>query len=263
MTDPADDTPLDRAVRAMAAAPEDDAARLRFHERLADAELFLLLAEEADGDHIAPQIFDTEEGRFLAAFDREDRLSAFAGGIAPYAALPGRGLAAMLAGQGIGLVLNPGTDSETLVSAEALDWLVSALAPRPDRTEARPRALHPPASLPAALVSALDAKLALLAGRAEAAWLAEAEHATGHRTPLLVFVAAAPDSEPALAQAVAEALRFSGLDEATLDVAFLAAGDPLTGALARVGLRYDLPQPPAPAVRRPPGSDPDAPPILR
>lgn len=56
MTDPADDTPLDRAVRAMAAAPEDDAARLRFHERLADAELFLLLAEEADGDHIAPQI---------------------------------------------------------------------------------------------------------------------------------------------------------------------------------------------------------------
>lgn len=263
MTDPADDTPLDRAVRAMAAAPEDDAARLRFHERLADAELFLLLAEEADGDHIAPQIFDTEEGRFLAAFDREDRLAAFAGGIAPYAALPGRGLAAMLAGQGIGLVLNPGTDAETLVAAEALDWLVSALAPRPDRTEARPRALHPPAALPAALLSALDAKLALLAGRAEAAWLAEAEHEAGHRTPLLVFVAAAPDSEPALAQAVAEALRFSGLDEATLDVAFLAAGDPLTGALARVGLRYDLPQPPAPAVRRPPGSDPDAPPILR
>ncbi len=263
MTDPADDTPLDRAVQAMAAAPEDDAARLRFHERLADAELFLLLAEEADGDHIAPQIFDTEDGRFLAAFDREDRLAAFAGGIAPYAALPGRGLAAMLAGQGVGVALNPGSPAETLVAAEALDWLVGALAPRPDRTEARPRALHPPASLPAALVSALDAKLALLAGRAEAAWLAEAEHEAGRRMPLLVFVAAPPEAEPALAQAVAEALRFSGLDEATLDVAFLAAGDPLTAALARVGLRYDLPQPPAPAVRRPPGGDPDAPPILR
>jgi hypothetical protein len=267
MTDPADETPLDRAVLAMEAAPEDDAARLRFHERLADAELFLLLAEDADGDHIAPQIFDTEDGRFLAAFDREDRLAAFAGGIAPYAALPGRGLAAMLAGQGIGLVLNPGTGAETLVAAEALDWLVGALAPRPDRTEARPRALHPPASLPAALVSALDAKLALLAGRAEAAWLAEAEHDTGtgdsHRTPLLVFVAAAPEAEPALAQAVAEALRFSGLDEGTLDIAFLPAGDPLTAVLARVGLRYDLPQPPAPALRRPPGSDPDAPPIQR
>ena len=258
-----DETPLDRAFRAMDAAPDDDAARLRFHERLADAELFLLLDEEAAGDDIVPRLFDTDEGRFLAAFDREDRLAGFAGGIAPYAALPGRALAAMLAGQGIGVALNPGAASETLIAPAALDWLVGALAPRPEATEARPRALHPPAALPEVLLSALDAKLALLAGQAEAAWLAEAEHDGGTRTPLLVFVAARPGAEPALAQAVAEALRFSGLDEATLDIAFLAAGDPLTGPLGRVGLRYDLPQPPAPTPRRPPGSDPDAPPILR
>ncbi len=35
-------TPLDRAHAAMEAMPQDDAARLRFFERLADVELFLL-----------------------------------------------------------------------------------------------------------------------------------------------------------------------------------------------------------------------------
>ena len=36
-------TPLDTAHDAMQAAPEDDRARLRFYERLADSELFLML----------------------------------------------------------------------------------------------------------------------------------------------------------------------------------------------------------------------------
>ena len=37
------ETPLDLAFAAMQAAPDEDAPRLRFYERLADAELFLLL----------------------------------------------------------------------------------------------------------------------------------------------------------------------------------------------------------------------------
>ena len=45
-------TPLDTVHAAMEAAPQDDAARLRFYERLADSELFLLLTEEAQGDNI-------------------------------------------------------------------------------------------------------------------------------------------------------------------------------------------------------------------
>ena len=40
------DTPLDLAHAATEAAPQDDAARLRFYERLADGELFLLLEAE-------------------------------------------------------------------------------------------------------------------------------------------------------------------------------------------------------------------------
>jgi len=43
-----DETPLDTAHAAMMAAPENDAARLRFYERMADAELYLLL-EAAPG----------------------------------------------------------------------------------------------------------------------------------------------------------------------------------------------------------------------
>ena len=40
-------TDLDQAHAAMETAPEDDTARLRFYERLADTELFMLLGAEA------------------------------------------------------------------------------------------------------------------------------------------------------------------------------------------------------------------------
>ena len=43
-------TPLDSAHAAMQAAPDDDTARLRFYERLADGELFVLLSQEAADD---------------------------------------------------------------------------------------------------------------------------------------------------------------------------------------------------------------------
>ena len=49
-----DQTPLDTAHTAMDATPDDDAARLRFFERLADSELFLLLQGEATGDSLSP-----------------------------------------------------------------------------------------------------------------------------------------------------------------------------------------------------------------
>ena len=108
-------TRLDAAHAAMEAAPDDGAARLRFYERLADGELFLMLAEEAQGENLSPEVFDLSDGRFVLAFDREERLADFAEGSAPYAVLSGRGLAAMLAGQGIGLAVNPGALSSILI----------------------------------------------------------------------------------------------------------------------------------------------------
>ncbi len=118
-------TDLDLAHAAMDAAPDDDIARLRFYERLADTELFLLLGAEAQGDQITPELFEIEDQRFALVFDREERLSEFTGRSAPYAACRAAALAQMLAGQGIGLALNlEVAPSAMLIPAEAVDWLV-------------------------------------------------------------------------------------------------------------------------------------------
>lgn len=259
-------TLLDEAHSAMEAAPQDDAPRLRFYERLADGELFLLLEAEAEGEVLAPRVFDLEDGPVVLAFDSEDRLAEFAGAIVPYAALPGRVIAAQLAGQGVGLGLNLGVaPSSILIPAEALAWLAATLHHAPQQVEARPEAFHAPAGLPQALVPALEAKLALASGLAEAALLAGVTYAGGRRGHMLAFLDATPGAEAALARAAGEALTFSGIEAGEIDVAFLSASDAAVAAMARVALRFDppAPEPAEPAPPRAPGSDPDRPPILR
>lgn len=265
--DPAS-TAIDRAHAAMAAAPEDLAARMGFHASIADTELFLMLEHEAQGDSLSPQVFPLESGPVVLAFDTEARLAGFAGAPVPYAALPGRLLARMLAGQGLGLGLNLDVaPSSVLLPAEAMDWLAGMLDETPREMTARPQELTPPTALPEVLLPALDARLARAAGLAQAAWLCGVRYREGGRGHLLAFVGAVPEAERALARAVGEALAFSGLEAAALDVAFLADEDALVPRLARVGLRFDLPAPeavPTPAPERPaPGMDPDRPPRLR
>lgn len=239
MSDP---TPLDLANAAMEGAPEDDALRLRFFERLADAELFVLLDGEPVGDTVTPRLFPVEGTTFVLAFDRAERLSAFADGPAPYAAMSGRVLAEMLAAEGLGLGLNlEVAPSAQLLEPGAIAWLNETLGQTPVETEARPAEVAPPGNLPRALLSALDTKLALAQGLAHSAWLAEVTYEGGTRTHLLAFVDALPDAQPSLARAVSEALTFSGIEAGTLDVAFFQASDPLCAALARHGLRFDIP----------------------
>lgn len=259
-------TPLDAAHAAMAAAPRDDAARLAFYGLLAGTELFVMLDSDDPGDSVTPALFQVEEGRYLLAFDLEERLSAFAGRVAPYAALPGRGLVQMIAGQGIGIAFNADLPSAVLIPPDAVDWLAETLTAAPERTEARPLAFHPPENLPPALLAALDARLAASAGLARHAHLAGVTWDSGARGHVLVIEDALPAARAALAAAVQEALVFSGVEFGWLDVTFLAAGDPALAALAGTALRLDLPQPPfrpetaAPAA---PGMDPDRPPRLR
>lgn len=257
------ETPLDAAHRAMEAAPGDDAARLRFHERVMDAELFVLLEEEAEDDRIRPRVFEVEDGPLVLAFDRDDRLAAFLDAPAPYAALAGRRLAALLAGRGIGIVLNAGASSEAMLTAAAIDWLAAdGASATPDA--ALPREVAPPNAAAPELVAALAAKLAAMTGMLGPAWLATLRLADGTER-LALAVADAPEAaRPAIAEAIAEALRFSGLDGAGLDVTFLEADAPARAAFDRVGLRFDPPPPPAPPdPPRAPGSDPDRPPRLR
>lgn len=260
-----DVTALDTAHAAMEAALEDDAARLRFFERLADSELFLMLTEEARDENISPELFDVADGRFVLAFDREERLARFTGRPVPYVALSGRVLSSMLSGQGIGLGLNlEVAPSSMLIPAEALGWLADTLQHGPEEVQQSLAEFSPPSGLPDILLTALDAKLATAAGLAAAAFLVGTRAQDGGQGHMLGFVATAEGAESSLARAVSEALTFSGIEAGALDVGFFAPDDPAAAALAKVGLRFDLPQPQAPQMERAaPGSDPAQPPILK
>ncbi|WP_435141203.1 SseB family protein [Pseudopelagicola sp. nBUS_19] len=260
------ETPLDMAYAAMQAAADDDGARLRFYERLADAELFIMLEKEPQDDQIAPEIFETADATFVLVFDTEDRLSRFVNRTVAYAALSGRAIANMLAGQGIGLAVNPEVaPSAILIPPTAVDWLADMLTHAPDEVEARPVEFSAPTGLPEVLLKTLDAKLATAAGLAQNAYLTGVTYENGVKSHLLGFVGALTEAEPALARAVNEALTFSGTEAAALDVGFFDPADAMVALLARKGLRFDLPVPnrakhPASAA---PGSDPDNPPKLR
>ncbi|WP_171239630.1 SseB family protein [Ruegeria sp. HKCCA5491] len=258
-------TALDSAHAAMDAAPQDDAARLRFFERLADSELFLMLTKEARDENISPELFDVADGSFVLAFDREDRLAQFAGRPVPYVAVSGRVLSSMLAGQGIGLGLNLETaPSSMLIPSEALGWLATTLQHGPEEVEQHFAEFVPPAGLPDELLTALDTKLATAVGLAQAAFLVGTRSKEGGSGHMLGFVDAVGGAEAALAKAASEALTFSGIEAGAMDVGFFSAQDAAAASLARVGLRFDLPQPEARAMTQvAPGSDPDKPPVLK
>ncbi len=257
-------TELDHAHAAMEAKPEEDGPRMAFYERLADTELFLVLEAEADEDTVTPATFEVEDQTFVLVFDRVERLGGFVGEGTPYAALSGRALAEMLAGSRVGMGFNlEVAPSAMLIPAEAVDWLAETLAHRPVVSEARPVSFDPPRGLPETLILSLDRKLATAAGMARAAYLAAVTYDDGVRSHLLAFVGATPGAEDALATAAGEALTFSGIEAGVMDVAFLRAVDPMAAQLARVGLRFDLPEPPAPTEPVAPGMDPDRPPRLR
>lgn len=258
-------TPLDTAHAAMQAAPDDAGKRLHFFERLADSELFLLLQGEAVGDRLTPEVFEVEGAKYVLVFDREERLAEFVEGSAHHAALSGRVVARMLIGQQIGVALNLGVaPSSALLDSDALGWLADMLDHAPQEVMARPSSFAAPADVPKTLLMAIDSKLATAAGLASSAYLVSVEYADGRHGLLLAIIDALPAAHGALAKAVGEAVIFAGLDDVGLDVAFFAAADVICATLAKVGLRFDLPQREvethSPAA---PGMDPDNPPILR
>ncbi|WP_108854674.1 SseB family protein [Defluviimonas aquaemixtae] len=252
----------------MTAAPEDPAARLRYYERLADTELFLLLAAEPEGDMVSPRIFALEDGDFALAFDLEERLADFVGMPVPYAALPGRAAARALAGQDVGLALNLGDAAcAQLLPAEALAWLAGALDHIPEAAEVLPTEFFAPRDLPRALFSAIDRRLSRLAGIATRAFLVGTAGLDGTVSHLLAFEGARASEEPVLAKAIAEAVTFSGLESSCLDVTFLSTDDPALAQIAAVAVCFELPEIPALPTRsatvNAPGMDPAHPPRLR
>lgn len=260
------ETPIDVAHAAMEAAPENDALRLAFYERLGDAELFLLLEAEAQGDQIKPLIFEIPDGDLVLVFDREERLTAFTGEASPYAALSGRVIAGLLDGEALGLGLNLDVaPSAFVLPPEGVTWMADTFGHEPDEVEAGILEVRPPKGLPETLLTALDTKLATTMGLARCAYLVGVTYEGGGTGHMLSFVDAVPGAEGALAKAAGEALTFSGIEAGAMDVGFVGAEEPMTERLARVGLRFDLPEPVemTPLNRAAPGSDPDKPPKLK
>lgn len=256
-------TDIDIAHAAMTASEDDDAARLRFYERVADAELFILLAGDPDGDQVEPELFEISDQKFALIFDREERLATFVGRAAPYAGLPGRGLIQMLEGQGVGLALNlEVAPSAMLIPPDAVDWLAETLRNTPEETTGNLSELRSPGALPEEVVTGLDRKLAIAAGLASHAFLSGAVYDDGRFGHILAFVDAKDAAEKALAHAAGEALTFSGIEAGTIDVLFVKSGDAINDILARVGLRFDLPVPEQPNLPGAPGMDPEKPPKL-
>lgn len=256
------ETPLDKAHAAMMATPEDDAARLVFFGTLAASELFLLLAKDPVGDQIEPRTFKTEDGTYACIFDREDRLASFAEGPAPYAAISCRALASLLSGSGIGLLLNPSFTSSFALASGGLEWLQNALSSDPTIATATPTEIFPP-KVPENLLRALDAKLASARDLATCAYLAEAKFETGHKSMILAFLDAQATAHTALANAMHEALVFSGSEAGRLDVIFVNTGSRIVEKLEKYALRFDLPERELPKPPKPPGFDPEVPPKLR
>ncbi|MBI1172648.1 SseB family protein [bacterium] len=261
-------TILDQAHAAMKAdeATGEEAGARAFWRALADAELFLVLEREAQGDTMEPKVFSLSMGQMLLAFDTEERLATISDTALPYAVLPGRVVAAQLAGQGLALGLNLGTgaDSETVLPPEAIDWLAAMLTQQaPEAREARIARLAAPL-MPDGLLEALTALLPpqALAG------LAQAEYHDGGWGHVLALTGLAPQDEVRMARAVTEALAFSGLDSAALDLVFTTPEAALFGRIARAGLVLQasarpLAEAPAPMAPRGPGTDPDRPPRLK
>lgn len=257
---------LDTAFAAMMAQPEDDAARLRYYARLADGMLYLMLEQEAEAGAVQPVMVEIDDTRVVLAYSTEERLAATTDTPVPYAELPGRVIAAQLAGQGVALGVNLGTgEGEFLVPPEALVWLAQTLENKPQDVSARPVGFDAPRGLPDSLMQALDAKLARAGGLAQTAMLVGVRYEGGRQGHMLAFIGAAPGAEPALTRAASEALTFSGIEAGEMDVTFLASDLPVVERMARVALRFDLPQPASTVPNAPaaPGMDPAKPPKLR
>jgi len=263
-------TNLDRAHEQMQLRPDDDALRARFMSLLADCELFLPLKQEPKGDEIAPELLDLEGGTYLRAYDSEERLSqgcqnAGEGGV-PYIALSGRILARMLAGSQVGLALNLNVaPSSMLLSNDMMRWVNEVLDHAPETAQGHIASLHAPRQFAGSFLDVLSAKLVFSASLAQAFWLCRVVYKSGEEADVLAILGAKARVEEALAKAVQEAVLLAGEGDTVLDVLFLTGDEPLVAPLERLGERliFDRSEEALITSPKPPGRDPDKPPILR
>ncbi len=259
-------SPLDAAYTEMVASGDDPGAVSGFHERLLTAWLSLVLATEPGqgAEAVRPEVFDVEEGRFVLAFDSDDRMAAFLDRARPSAGLSGRSLIAMLAGRGLGIALNLGdAPSATLLPAETIDWLSDRLRDAAlVEIKAAPDWAGPPVDVPAALIDGLGRRVAAFGPTIGRAVLVASRSGDG-APALTLAVSGAPEvARAAIAAAVAEAAAICGPQDRAVQVFFVDRPSAVMKRLKKVGIVFE---PLAPVADQPSaiGDDIARPPILR
>lgn len=225
----------------------DSPQRARMLSRLADTALSVALKAEPVGDQIELRIFPMEGGAVALACDTEDRLAGFLGGPADYAMMPGRILAGVLRAEGVALLVNPGHPSEMLLDAAMLDWLASALSMSPEADQARLRLTAPLSATIDALAEPLAMRLADMSGLIGGAALAGAQGDEGVSMHVLLIAGSAPEHQPAIAKALAEALAFLPPQPGGVDISFSDIPPPANA------LRFELAQQTPLHPKEPPG----------
>ena len=178
------------------------------------------------GDACARGSSRSADGPVALAFDRDDRMAEFLGAPPTSPLSPAAAWWRCSWGKGTGLALNLGAPSAALLPADAVDWLAGIAAAAVPEASARLGDVGPPGIVPRPLLDALGPKLAAMADRLDRAHLVSSRLGAGPPGLLLALTGVPEPARPAMAAAVAEAVRFSGLDEAALDVTFLDAGGP-------------------------------------
>tara|TARA_B100000767_G_scaffold147881_1_gene139323 strand:+ start:1897 stop:2673 length:777 start_codon:yes stop_codon:yes gene_type:complete len=256
-------TPLERAIVMLESQPDDPTRFSAVIERLADAEVFLILEAEATDFEVTPKTVVLNSQEYVAIYDTELRLSESEGGEVEYLSVSGRTLVQMLSGQNTGIALNSGATAIGYVfEPQTLQWLANSLNERPNEMTQQITQVFPPPVLGPKALDALSVKLTAAQGLAEYACLVEATDIANNKNPLLCFVGLAPDAQANLAKLVQEYLQFSEQDGAPWDVIYLAPDHGMVEKLLNVGLRFDLPVPEVAVERPAPGTVPGQPPIF-
>jgi hypothetical protein len=202
---------------------------------------------------------------YVAAFDTEERLAAFAGRIAPYAALSGPDARAAPRPRGLGLALNPEAPRPPDAPAARRGGLA--------RRRARGATGRGDGAARGGASAGRPARRAPRRARRQARHGHGASRATPGSPPSPMPAAARPSprgrrrgalgAEPAIARADRRGADLLGSGGRELDVDFLPMADPAVARIAKVGLRFDLRRRSRRAAPARPGMDPDRPPRLR
>ena len=226
-------TPLDR-VLAQAQVEGTDTAWTRFYQALSSTRLFV--AAETAGEKLRLSEVETETGRTVLGFDRIERLSAYLGGPAEYAEIPGSDLAAALAEQGIGLTLNLGTHGETMLDPDRLGWLAMHFGAAVSQADAAGVRIGPPGTPSPELMATLGETVGALGHDCPEAWLVGMTDDSG--LDELVLVLGLSGDAARMEGDLAEAITRAG--QAVTDRRFAVAcpdrGAPLMATARREGI---------------------------